>query len=114
VKVIKLIDAGIPPAAPSVTAHVPAAAKVGEPAGFSAEARENGVPALTYRWDFGDGTTAGGSAVSHTYTRSAEVTVRLTVEGLDGVSAQQSFPLKATGAISLPGEARRLAEPANR
>jgi hypothetical protein len=114
VRVLKLIDARIAAAAPSVTAQVPAEARVGEPASFSAQAPENGVPALSYRWDFGDGTTADGRVATHTYTRSAEVTVRLTVEGLDGVPAQQGFQVKATGAIPLPGKARRLIEPPKR
>ena len=111
VKVLKLVDARIAAAAPSVTAEVPAEARVGEPVNFSARAQENGVPPLSFHWDFGDGITADGKAVSHTYTRSAEVTLRLTVEGLDGVPARQSFQVKATGAIPLPGRARRLTEP---
>ncbi|GEM_PF-1956008 len=34
---------------------------------------------LTYEWDFGDGNTASGANVSHTYTASGEYTATLTV-----------------------------------
>jgi hypothetical protein len=114
VKVLKLIDGGIPAAAPSITAAVPPEAHVGEPTHLSAQAQESAVPAVSFRWDFGDGTNAEGSAVWHTFTRSADTTVHLTVDGLDGVPAQQSFQVKVTGTIPPPGEARRLIEPPNR
>ncbi|MBN2135958.1 MAG: PKD domain-containing protein [Acidobacteria bacterium] len=43
---------------------------------------------LTYRWDFGDGTTAIGLTVSHTYNNSGEYTVILTVIDSDGARDQ--------------------------
>ncbi|CAM1343945.1 glycoside hydrolase family 9 protein [Tenacibaculum amylolyticum] len=39
---------------------------------------------LTYTWNFGDGTTASGVTVTHTYTTAANYTVKLTVS--DGVN----------------------------
>jgi PKD repeat protein len=36
-------------------------------------------PALNYQWDFGDGTTATGQAISHTFTSPGAYFVRLTV-----------------------------------
>jgi alpha-galactosidase len=89
VKLIKIIDSSVPPAAPAVSLQVPDHAKVGEEVQFSSVAVPDGVPALGYRWDFGDGTTEEGRRVSHTYTMAGDFSVRLTVEGIDGVSAEK-------------------------
>ena len=45
---------------------------------------------LTYQWDFGDGNTATGQKVSHTFTAPQSYQVTLTVSNPDGVSAQSS------------------------
>jgi hypothetical protein len=102
VRTIKLIDSSIPAGAPTVAATAPAEAHTGEPLPFSARPDEAGVPALSYHWDFGDGTTSDAARRSHTYTRAADFTIRLTVEGLDGIVAHQSFPVKVTGALTAP------------
>ncbi len=97
VKVIKLIDSNVAPGAPSVTATVPSAANAGETVSFSAKTEATGVPAIEYRWEFGDGTSANGSKASHTYTRAGDFTTRLTVDGVDGVPSVQNFSIKVTG-----------------
>ena len=82
---------------------------------FSAQAKEDGVPALAYHWDFGDGTTADGPRAAHTYTRDADFTVQLTADGLDGLAAHQSFTVKVTGTVAAAGDVlqnRRYMEPA--
>ena len=115
VRVIKLIDPATPAAAPTITAQVPSEARVSELLPFSAQAQEAGVPALSYHWDFGDGTTADGPQVSHTYTRDATFTVQLTADGLDGIGAHQSFTVKVTGTLAAAGDVlqnRRYTEPA--
>jgi hypothetical protein len=60
------------------------------------------VPALGYHWDFGDGTAADGAQTSHAYSTNGDFTVRLTVDGLDGVPFGQSFPVKVTGEMAQP------------
>src|SRR6266567_1424060 len=40
--------------------------------------------ALTYAWDFGDGTQANGFAVTHTYTRTGTYDLKLTVSSTEG------------------------------
>jgi PKD repeat protein len=40
----------------------------------------------SYSWDFGDGTTATGSSVSHTYTQAGGYVVALTVTDNDGAT----------------------------
>jgi hypothetical protein len=117
VRAIKLIDPAAPAAAPSITTQVPSEGRVSEALEFSAQAREDGVPALAYHWDFGDGTTADGPRAGHTYTRDADFTVQLTAEGLDGIAARQSFTVKVTGTLTPAGDVlqnRRYVEPAVR
>ncbi|HXH05443.1 MAG TPA: PKD domain-containing protein, partial [Vicinamibacterales bacterium] len=47
--------------------------------------------ALTYEWDFGDGTTAAGATAVHTYTAAGSFTVRLTVrDGRGGVHTAET------------------------
>jgi len=99
VKVIKLIDTTVPPAAPTVTAQIPSTANVGDIIHLSAQTDNSSVPAIAYHWDFGDGITADGSKVSLAYTRSAQFTIRLTVDGLDGVPAVQTSSINVTGSL---------------
>jgi hypothetical protein len=115
VRVIKIIDTNTREAAPQVTAQVPSAASVGETMNLSAQANPAGVPAVSYRWDFGDGTTAVGANTAHTYTSDAEFTIRLAVDGVDGMPAQETFPVKVSGRLKrLPdlNSNRRLVEAA--
>ncbi len=117
VKVIKLIDKSVAEAAPTVTAQVPAAANTGETINLSAQAEAGGVPAVAYHWDLGDGTSADGPKVSHAYTRAEDFTIRLTVDGVDGVPAHQNFSVKVTGnlrAHSNLTDNRRFVEPTDR
>jgi alpha-galactosidase len=120
VRVIKLIDTSVAATAPSVTAQVPAATNAGETMTFSAlsaPADAGAVPAVSYHWDFGDGTSADSSKVSHAYTRAGNFTIRLTVDGVDGVPAQKDFSVKVTGnlrAHSNLTDNRRFIEPTDR
>ncbi len=104
--VIKLVDTAVAKAAPKVTVRVPSRAKVGELIALSAQADPDGVPALHYHWDFGDGTISEGPNVSHCYTRATDFTVRLTVEGPDDVPYEQSFSIAATGELKPTPELR--------
>jgi PKD repeat protein len=53
---------------------------VGHPAAFDGlSSRSEGGDIVRYEWDFGDGSTGGGSTVSHTYTTSGTFVVRLTI-----------------------------------
>ena len=120
VRVIKLIDKSVAEAAPTVTAQAPAAANTGETitlSAFSAQAEAGGVPAVAYHWDLGDGTSADSPKVSHAYTSAGEFTIRLTVDGVDGVPAHKNFSVKVTGnlrAHSNLTDNRRFVEPTDR
>jgi alpha-galactosidase len=114
VRVIKLIDKSVAAAAPTMTAQVPAAADAGQTIALSAQAEAGGVPAVAYHWDFGDGTRADSPKVSHAYTRAGEFTIRLTVNGLDGVPAHKDFSVKVTGKLKAHSnltDNRRFVEP---
>ncbi len=117
VKVIKLIDTSVPEAAPTVTAQVPSAAHAGETFHLAAQADSNAVPAVSYHWNFGDGTSAEGPKVSHCYTRATDFTIHLTVNGVDDVRAEQNFLVKVTGHLKVMpklSEHRRFVEPTDR
>jgi alpha-galactosidase len=106
VKLIKIIDTSIPVAAPSITFQVPTRARIGEEIQLSSVVSKEGVPALSYHWDFGDGVIADGATLSHTYTAAGTYTVRFTAEGLDGKSAEETFPIAVQGVVNLPAPRR--------
>jgi alpha-galactosidase len=110
VKLIKIIDTSISAAAPSITEQVPSQGKIGEELQFSSAASKDGVPALAYHWDFGDGTVADGASLAHTYTAAGNYKVRSTAEGLDGLSAEKTFSITVSGVAVLPAP-RRYAGP---
>jgi PKD repeat protein len=110
VKLIKIIHTSIPVAAPSIAFHVPFEAKNGEEIEFSSVASKDGVPALGYHWDFGDGVSADGAILTHTYTAAGNYIVRFTAEGLDGKSAEKTFSIAVSGSVNLPPP-RRYLEP---
>jgi alpha-galactosidase len=99
VRVIKFIDGNVSASAPTVKAQVPSAANAGATIHLSAQADAGGVPAIGYHWDFGDGNRADGPKVTYTYTIASQFTVRLTVDGVDGVPAVQTFPVEVTGKL---------------
>ena len=120
VRVIKLIDTSVPAAAPTVTAQVPATANTGETivlSALSAPAKAVGVSAVAYHWDFGDGTSADSPKASHAYTSAGDFTIRLTVDGVDGIPAQENFSVKVTGNLRAHTnltDNRRFVEPTDR
>ena len=115
--VIKLVDTAVAKATPRVTSRIPSRSKVGETIAFSAQADPDGVPALGYHWDFGDGTISERPNVSHCYTRAADFVVRLTVDGPDDEPYEQRFSIGVTGELRPMPELRanqRFAEPADK
>ncbi|MGA2375477.1 MAG: PKD domain-containing protein [Candidatus Sulfotelmatobacter sp.] len=108
VKLIKIIDASIPAAAPSITFKVPSQARIGEEIEFSSAASKDGTPALAYHWDFGDGVIADGLTLTHAYTAAGNYTVRFIAEGLDGKSAEKVFSIAISGTLNLPPPSRYL------
>ncbi len=75
------------------------AAALGEPTGFAAIIDNPNDKALTYRWDFGDGSKKNyskedqGKQVSHIYTEEGSYTVTLAVDSQTGGCAVESIPI---------------------
>ena len=73
--------------APSVTLNNEAAACQGSTVRFDASAKDADGDALTYAWDFGDGSVVnGGASQSHAYTKGGVYTVQVTVDDRHGSS----------------------------
>jgi alpha-galactosidase len=101
VRMIKIIDASIPASAPSVNIQAAEKAEVGKPMTLSAQTAAGSVPALSYHWDFGDGTSADGASVLHSFTYAGGFTIHLTAEGIEGVPAERNFAVSVTGAVDI-------------
>jgi hypothetical protein len=100
VRLVKIVDTTIPAVAPSIQLDVPDHAKVWEELKIASKADPSGVPTLSYKWDFGDGTTQQGREVRHTYTKAGNYTVRLVAEGIDGIPAEKQAAISVSGNIS--------------
>jgi alpha-galactosidase len=110
VKLIKIVDTSLPAVAPSIAIQAPAQGKIGEEIPFSGTASKDGVPALAYHWDFGDGVAADGAILTHAYTAAGNYTVRFAAEGLDGKPAEKTFSLAIGGSLNVPAP-RRYSDP---
>ena len=114
VRVLKIVDAQIPPSPPNLIAAHPSEGNVGAALAFSARAKGDDA-ILSCHWDFGDGVTTEGSEVNHTYTEPGHYSVHLTSTGLDGLSAEDRFQVEISGHIPTtfdPPNIRRY-QPAN-
>ncbi|HET7099682.1 MAG TPA: PKD domain-containing protein, partial [Terriglobia bacterium] len=99
VRLIEIVDTSVPAAAPSITLKAPVTAATGDALKLQAVVAANSVPALSYHWDFGDGTTASGRVVTHAFTRAADYNVKLTVDGMDGLPAEKGMTVAVHGAM---------------
>lgn len=107
VRVLKIIDENIAARLPVVKIEHVSHGSAGTPLTFSAKSDD---PVVRYRWDFGDGVALEGRTVTHTYTHSGDLTVRLTATGLEDLVGEQSFPLSITGRMPtkfVPKQKRR-------
>ena len=97
VRMVKVVDASVAAAASTIQVEVPNHAKVWDDVKLSATADPKGVPALSYRWDFGDGTAEDGRRVTHSFDKPGTYIVRLKVEGMDSVSAEKEATITVNG-----------------
>ena len=114
VRMLKILDTLIPASAPSLTVNAVEKTEAGKNATFSAESAGASVPAVSYHWDFGDGTSADGVSVTHCYTHAGDFTVRLTADGIEGVPFEKNFQISVAGVIDTvfrPELYQRYAEP---
>ncbi len=98
-------SAAIPGSATAPASHPPAPAYTSTQSGLSlslsgaASADPNGVIAK-FAWNFGDGATATGPAVTHTFSRAATYPVTLTVTDDRGLSRSYSTRISMGGNAS--------------
>lgn len=97
VRLIKLVDDSVAAAGPEMKAQVPSSVGAGKDIRFSASAEGSPVPAISYDWNFGDGTEKRGADVSHTYTVAGTYSVTLVATGIEGTAARKTFSVKVTG-----------------
>jgi len=88
--------------APTVDATVtPGAVWLGKTQVFDATGHDQeGSGALTYRWTFGDGTSAAGSHASHRYTRPGVFTAKVTVTDAGGLTATKAATIHVGKKVS--------------
>jgi hypothetical protein len=113
VRVLKIIDDGVPAASPDIEIQCPTSGRTGSVLVCSAKAQA-AEPVLTYDWTFGDGVSAQGSRVAHTWTEPGDYHIRVVATGLDGKTAQKEADVKTTGYMSsvfVPSSFRRLSPP---
>jgi len=103
---VKILDTSVSAAGPSVTIAAPASGKIYEVLQFAASVEPRGVPALAYHWNFGDGTSEDGRQVRHAYTKAGNFTVRVKVEGVDGMPAEKSATVSVSGNIVIPAPSK--------
>lgn len=69
---------------------------------FSARASDAEGDELTYLWDFGDGTIAGGSKPKHTYREAGEYSASVTVNDGEGGTTRKEVAIDATPSAGEP------------
>ena len=77
--------------APQESVTGPSTAAGGRPAPHSADRSPTVAPPFTTRWSFGDGGSAIGSSVSHTFTRAGRFTVTSTATDTAGNTTSKSL-----------------------
>ena len=97
VRMIKLIDTSVPEKLPTFSVQAPSAAQAGALVDFHAIAASADTPVLEYHWEFGDGVSADGVDVSHTYTQAGQFEVMATATGLNGRTARNTLSITVKG-----------------
>ena len=104
---IRLMPTGVvlPPAGPPTAVFTvsPTPVLLNVPTTFDASASQPGTGAVavtSYQWNFGDGTTASGKVVTHTYTTTGTYSGTLTVTNDRGVTATAPISVALNGDTS--------------
>jgi alpha-galactosidase len=99
VALFKIIHGSIPAAAPIIAMKVPDDSQAGNTIEFCVHADPGGVPPIAYRWEFGDGATSSDQNPEHAYTHAGDFTIKLHVDGLDGIPVEKISQIKVGGNI---------------
>jgi hypothetical protein len=108
VLMLKFLNDSVPASAPKAVANVPDNVPIGLSQEFSAHTEAESEPAVEFRWDFGDGTSATGKTVHHTFTHRGAFTVKLVADGIDGLRFEKEFPVSASGNFSTTFDPKRI------
>jgi PKD repeat protein len=103
---------GVPPAnnAPQAAFSAAGAVTAGDALAFDASASSDvDGDALTFSWDFGDGTRGGGAELAHVFAGSGNFTVTLTVADGRGGSASTTRDITVSAAPPLQAPAPSVA-----
>ncbi len=109
----RITIAAAPQRPPSAVISGPTSARAGTELTFDGSASTQGDAAIsTYAWAFGDGGTANGARVTHTFAQPGTYHVRLTVTDTNNLAdsatqvVQISLPDPPRAVISAPSQAR--------
>jgi heat shock protein HslJ len=100
---------------PQAVIQVVPQSQIGQVVVFDGSASTGQVPLVSWKWDFGDGTTASGIVVQHTFRDAGTFTVRLTVtdqRNQTGVATQQIHILAQPTSTTTPTVPAPTAPPA--
>ncbi len=92
---VRVVD-GVPPTSLQWTRDPSDALTAGAVANFSASAVDAG--AITYSWDFGDGTNGTGRAISHVYASAGNYSITLIAVDGFGNAASETFQVHVEAA----------------
>jgi hypothetical protein len=98
VRVVKIIDSSQPVTSPNVATECGQSGDAGVTIDFTAHS-DAAQPALSYRWNFGDGVEVEGAHVDHAWTEPGKYTVRVTAMGLDDKSAERTCEVSVGGHV---------------
>lgn len=113
VRMLEIVDRNVPAASPVFEVQCPRSGRTGSVLACVATAR-GAEPVLTYDWTFGDGVSAQGARVEHTWTEPGDYSVQVSAIGLDGKVSKQQVDVRAIGYMSTvfaPKGIRRLGPP---
>jgi PKD repeat protein len=81
-----------PPSAPSISV-APVSPQPGQPVTLAASSNDPQHGALSYAWSLGDGATASGPVVTHSYAAQGSYTIRVTVTDADQLTNSAQLPI---------------------
>jgi hypothetical protein len=100
VRLIRLLDEGLRPSPPALSIESDDKALVGTGVELRTRLQANGNPLLNYVWDFGDGTSAEGSQITHAFTHKGVFQVSVRAASLDGPAATASRSIEIRGELN--------------
>jgi hypothetical protein len=110
---LKIENTSITEQQPMLAINAPSEGEGGKSLSFTASLDPSGPPAVTYKWDFGDGTSEEGPAVTHSYTHPGEFNGKLSVESIEGVRTDKSFIVTVRGKVDTRFDPTQIQRPEN-